>query len=79
MDKQDDDVRGNKRDDDLLKRMKQALRDQGGEVELGENEAYCEICSLKLQGDIEISVITLFYPHFSQCRHTLNLPVIFVD
>ena len=54
------DVSNDHSSSDLLLRMKQALQNQQGEVELGDNEAFCEICSMKLQGDIEISVSSRF-------------------
>ena len=69
--KRSKDVSSDHSSTDLLSRMKQALQNQQGEVELGDNEAYCEICSMKLQGDIEISVIHLFrhtYYHIDSYR-----------
>ena len=58
--KRNKDVSSDHLSTDLLSRMKQALQNQQGEVELGDNEAFCEICSMKLQGDIEISVGSLY-------------------
>ena len=39
-----------------MNKMKNALPEET--VTLGTNEAYCELCRLKLSGDIEISVVS---------------------
>jgi hypothetical protein len=44
------------REKELMNKMKNALPEET--VTLGTNEAYCELCRLKLSGDIEISVVS---------------------
>ena len=44
------------REKELMNKMKNALPEET--VTLGTNEACCELCRLKLSGDIEISVVS---------------------
>lgn len=45
----------------LLDKLKAAMAEDRGELALGEDEAYCEACCLKLSGDMDISVVLLHW------------------
>lgn len=45
-----------KQENQLLDKIKTAMAENNGDIELGEDEAYCEACCLKLTGDMDISV-----------------------
>ena len=46
-----------KQEKQLLDKLKAAMAEDRGELTLGEDEAYCEACCLKLSGDMDISVV----------------------
>ena len=48
-------------DKQLLDKLKAAMAEDRGELTLGEDEAYCEACCLKLSGDMDISVVLLHW------------------
>lgn len=49
------------REQELLSKMKNAVQEET--IVLGTNEAYCELCRLKLSGDVEISVVLKVFFH----------------
>ena len=49
------------REQELLNKMKNAVQEET--IVLGTNEAYCELCKLKLSGDVEISVVLKVFFH----------------
>lgn len=57
------------REQKLLEKMKKANSENQERIELGDSEAYCEACNIKLSGEMNISVRVMLY---SYCRHTLN-------
>lgn len=50
------DAEERKQENQLLDKIKTAMAENKGDIELGEGEAYCEACCLKLNGDMDISV-----------------------
>lgn len=61
------------REQKLLEKMKKANSENQERIELGDSEAYCEACNIKLSGEMNISVSIM---SFYYCRHTLNHLVI---
>ena len=50
------DAEERKQENQLLDKIKTEMAENKDEIELGEGEAYCEACCLKLNGDMDISV-----------------------
>lgn len=75
------DAEERKQENQLLDKIKTAMAENNGDIELGEDEAYCEACCLKLNGDMDISVLvwerTDLKTHIESSSHLARLKVLF--
>lgn len=75
------DAEERKQENQLLDKIKTAMAENKGDIELGEDEAYCEACCLKLNGDMDISVLvwerTDLQTHIESSSHLARLKVLF--